>query len=531
EIRTTFEWDDQNMSSDAGWFAMSSENTEDLEISRAVGTFPSRSATRFYETEVQQELFTFTSPEDFVDISQGRFTFAEIVNELDVDFDTLTFSFPTIYQLDEAGNFSPGDTLSFKIFGEDRIRRSSHPSNIDGVSFSYEVEDLRKFSPDNIIEVTVVGVTEETETAPPGEQIREIIFDQALTARVEDIEAEAKQASGFFNPRFFSLQNASGGEAPDSLDIMKEADRERISFEEFNFQSFSISDLALANASMDLTYNTNIDIENRAYTALMGRNESGETFYLRGRAGTGFSVSENDSISGLLNDGQPIPKSDLLAVNIARSSSLDSDGGLIRFSNENTNLDEFVSQLPIEVFTITKALVNPQERSGQASLPVDIEANARINVPLRLQNEEQPARLTDTLSVSLADLPDPEDDAFVEDGKLIITYENRIPLMIGLRLAFLDDGLNTLTQTPRPEVEQLRMQAAPTGPDGFSNAAERNMISVDLSEEQLRLLHQTRSIVLKAELLTEDDTVAGLRSSDAMTLDIQSEFNLRLRVE
>lgn len=537
QVRTTFEWDDQQMSRNAGWFGISSENTEDLEVIRAVGTFPSREATRFYQTEVRQELFTFTSAEDFVDISQGQFTFADIINQIDVDFDTLTFSFPTIYELDEAGNYTPQDTLSFKIFGEDRIRRSSHPSNIEGVSFSFDVENLRIFSPDNLINVTVVGVTEETEDAPPGEQIREVVFDQALTARVEDIEAEARQASGFFNPRFYSFRNDEddGGQANDDddklLDLANEADRQRVSFEELAFNSFTLSDLALANTSMDLIYNTNINIENRAYTALMGRNQEGETFFLRGKEGTPFAVAPDDSISGLLNNGQPIAKTDLLAVNIDRSDDLGESGGRIRLDNQNTNLNEFVSQLPVEIFTITKALVNPLERTGSAGLPVDIETNVRVNVPFRLQNNEQPARLTDTLSVSLADLPAPEDDTFIEQGRLIISYNNRIPLDVSLRLSFLDDELNLITESPGAGEAALEVAAAPAGADGFSAQARQGMLSVDLSEAQLRQLNRTRTLVLRAELLNDADTAVGLRASDNIELDILSEFSLRLRVE
>lgn len=534
DVRTTFEWDAQQMKSDAGWFAISSENTEDLEVSRAIGTFPSREAARFYQTQARQELFSFTSPDDFVDISQGQFTFSEIINQIDVDFDTLTFSFPTIYQLDEAGNYAPRDSLQFKIFGEDRIRRSSHPSNIDGRSFTYDVENLRIFSPDNIINVTVVGVTEDTENAPPGERIREIVFDQALTARVENIKADAKMASGFFKPRFYAFRNnerEDGEEENDFLDLMNEDDRQHIRFEELQFNSFTLSDLALANTSMDLTYDTNINIENRAYTALLGRNEQGEEFFLRGKPGTAFSVADDDSISGLLYDGQAVAKSDLLAVGIDRADNLGEEGGLIRLNNQNTNLDAFISRLPTEIFTITKALVNPEERTGTAGLPVEIDTSVRMRIPFRLRNNEQPTRFTDTLSVSLADLPSPEDNTFVDTGRLLISYENRIPLNLALTLSFFDDAQNFITESPLPNGDELRISAAPTGPGGFSTDAQRNVISVELSEEQLQQLSRTRSMILHAELLTEADVAVGLRASDTLTLDIQSEFNLRLRVD
>lgn len=536
EVRTTFEWSDQQMSRNAGWFGLNSENTDDLEVSRALGTFPSREAARFYETQIQQELFTFTSPEDFVDIAEGQFTFADIINDIDLDFDTLTFSFPNIYELDESGNYSPGDTLSFQIFGEDRIRRSSHPSNIDGRTFSYEVEGLRIFAPDNIINVTVVGVTEETEEAPPGERIREVFFDQTLTARVEDIQANATQASGFFNPRFYVLRNeeengGEGDEEEDILDLMNEADRQRISFEELEFSSLSIDDLALVNASMDINYTTNINIENRAYMALMGRNEDGAEFFLRGKPGTEFSVAEDDSISGLFYNGQPVANQNLFTATIKRKDDLGSGSGNIRISGENSNLDSFISQLPTEVYSITKALVNPQERTGSAALPVDISADMRLNVPFQLQSDGQPTRIADTLSVSLSELPAPEDEFFIESGRITVDYSNRIPLNIGLRLGFLDAQQEPITELPLSADEDIRIFPAPVNAAGFSEAPRRSTVSIDLSTAQLRELSRTRSLLLNAEVLTEDDKTVGIRASDMVGLSIRGDFEVRLRVD
>lgn len=533
EVRTTFEWEDQNMGRDAGQFSLSSQNSNDLEISRAVGTFPQRRATRFYETELNRDFFIYNSPDDFVDISEGSFSFNEIINDIDLDFDSLTFSFPTVYHLDDSGSVVPGDTLSFVIAGEDRIRRSSHPSNIDGRSFSFEVDDLRIFARDGKLPVNVTGVTEDTRLAPPGERIREVIFSQEVSARAEDINGKALRASGFINPRIFSVSGLGGDsdDDDDNLDLLNPEDRESVDFEELDFDSFRAEDLRLAGASMDLIYNTNINIENQAYTALMGINQQGEEFFLRGKAGSELSVAAEDSISGLFYNGSEIDKADLLKVKVKRSDDLDEEGGVIRINDQNSNLNAFLSQLPTQVFTITKVLVNPDERSGFVERPVELDAELRLNIPFRLQNNNQPANIADTVSVSLEDLPAPEDDVYIERGSIIIQYENRLPVDVGLNLVFLDENNTMLTESPLPDGDEIRALAAPNGPNGFSSGPQINSMRIDLNEEQLRLLNRTRNMLIQGELLTEAEVPVGLRASDSIKLDVQSEFVVRIRVD
>lgn len=533
QVRTTFEWADQNMSRDAGQFSLSSQNSSDLEISRAVGTFPKREAARFFETELNEDYFIYTSPDDFVDISEGSFSFNEIINEIDLDFDSLTFSFPTAYHIDDSGAFMPGDTLSFVISGEERIRRSSHPSNIDGRNFSYEVEDLRIFAQDGKIPITVTGVTEDTRLAPPGERVREVNFSEELSARAEDISGVSKRASGFINPRIFAVSGLGGDpdDESDDLDLLNPDDRESVDFEELEFDSFRVEDLGLAGATMDLVYNTNINIENDAYTALLGINQQGEEFFLRGKEGSALEVAAEDSISGMFYDGSAIDNSDLLKVRVKRSDDLSEAGGVIRMSNENSNINAFLSQLPTEVFTISKVLVNPDERSGFVERPVDIEADLRLNIPFRLQNNERPANISDTVSVSLADLPAREDDLYIEQGSIIIQYENRLPVDVGLNLVFLDEENTVLTESPLPDGGEIRALAAPNGPDGFSSGPQINSMRIDLNEEQLRLLNRTRNLLIQGELLTEADIPVGLRASDSIKLDVQSEFVVRIRVD
>ncbi len=520
-------WQDQDMKSEPGSLVVADIENSGLTFINAQAIFESQTINDTYIVEISADEFTFEDDNDFVELEEANVIFQNIQNTIDLDIDQLVISFPTIITESAPGVYNPADSLVIIREGNNRIRRGSHPNNINGINFEIPLNNVRIFAPDNIITVNVKGTTEDTSNAPPGDRVRTITAEEGVTGTVLFEIVETAGASGILEPRVFNLNDADDN----NLDLFDPNVRIESDVSDLESLSERISNLQLTNPALTLDYTSNVAVGSRIYAAIVGISEDGNEVMLRGSAGTPFFVAPNDTVSGLLSRGAPISNADLIAINV-EAADLQGSTQSITFDIDNSNIAEFLSNLPVEIYFVGKALVNPDRNRGEVITPIDIDSGLNVHIPFSLRTVDgDPVAFSDTLDASLSDLPEDGDDTFISEALLTISYTNLIPLDINVDLDFLDEESNVITRLPQAGDATIRMSAATIDNSGFSTEPENGVIQISLTEEQLRQLHRTEQIKLSGELLTRENESVSIRSNDTLILGVNGTFKIRLKVD
>lgn len=520
-------WPDQLTKDEPGELVVVEINNEDLKFKNARAVFPPQEISERFETVIDESEFSFASPGDFVLINEAVISFSELKNSIDIDVDQLIISFPTILTESAPGVFLPSDSLVVSLTGQNRIRRASHPSNNNGISFDIPLNNIRITAPDNTIVVNVAGTTEDTSTAQPGDRSRTINEGDGITGEVRFEIIDTGSARGLVQPRIINLNDSDNH----LLDIMNPDIRIESNIEDIRSISERIQNLELVKPELSLHFTSNIGLESKIYAAIMGINTSGNAVMLSGKQGTPFFVSPADTISGFLRDGAPISNSDLIAINV-EEASLNGSTQTITFSDDNSNIRKFVSNLPVEIFFIGKALLNPDSKTGTVTTPIEIESSLSMDVPITLSTRDgNPATFSDTISVSMSDLPSSDDDNTITEAILRISYGNRIPIKFNVELNFLDENEQFITRVPETGASPIRLVAAPVDQNGFSTGSEENILLITLNEDQLKELNKTEKLLITGQLLTSDNQTVSVRSIDTLRLSVKASIKTRVKVD
>lgn len=519
-------WPAQNMQGDPGELTVADIENDGISFESAMAVFGPQLITDAFETTFIEGEFTFESPGDYIEIAESVISFSQIRNSIDIDIESLVISFPGIILESGPGVFNPADSLVITLEGNDRIRRSSNPININGFSFDVALDRVRVFATDNAITMNVNGISEDTHLAPPGDRVREVTSEEGVTGEVSIAIVETSGASGVIEPRMINLNESDDK----NLDIMDPDVRIETEIEDLSVISEKIRNLQLTDPSLSLSLTSGIGVENRIYAAIVGVSEQGTEMMLSGLPGSAFYVSPDDTISGLLRGGTPIPNHELLAIDVAAAQPGTEQS--IEFNPDNSNIEEFLSNLPVEIYFIGKTLVNPNRTGGSVFLPIELDSSLGITIPVSLTTENgEPTVFSDSVSVSLSDLPGDGDDTYISSAAITISYNNLIPLDINLDIVFLDEFDNKVTRLPLTGMEPVRLGAAAVNTNGFSVTPEINMLRAELTEEQLRILNRSEKLNLTGELLTSDNQRVSIRAQDSVTLRISADFKLRVRVD
>ncbi|MCH8557628.1 MAG: hypothetical protein LAT84_07400 [Balneolia bacterium] len=465
-----------------------------------------------FSTKISLSSFEFSSPEDFVEIGSATLVFSDIENQTGLEIEQLQLSFPTIYGLDVSGNIIPSDTLV--------ITRSG--SQIAGGSFTSTIRDVRIFAEGNEIPVLVSIRFESDESGPPQGGFGIMMSSEPF---------QPVSARGIIMPKVIALGNDGSTSDNGPIDVIDPNRYFESEFNDLDFLSARFEGITLTNSSLELDYTTNLGIGTMVYALVMGRNDKGEEFFLSGIPGSPYYVSPSDTVDGFLYRGEVVPQETLLRFPTFPDGDEIKINDTHTFTNENSNVNEFLSQFPTEIFLVNKVLSNPDMEPGFAEVPVDFDVFWRVNIPFSLATEDQPATFDDLIEVSLSRLPDRRDEAYISDAQFTLVYQNRLPLDVDIRLTFLDENEDSVTILPFEPSERIRMLSAPVGPAGFSSDVRTETIQFSLNEEQLEVLNRSEFISLDGELITSDFRPVNLRGSDFLNVDLRSNFTVRLVVD
>ena len=519
-------WSQQQMAAPPEELIVSEVQNDEFRVQSASARFPSQTITKEIETGISEEDFILENNDDFAEMESIQLSFESLRNTIDLDFESLVISFPTILTRGADGSFSPQDSVVINLEQDQLPRRASDPSNIEGISFDIFLEDVRISAPGNTFIANLEAKTENTLDSPPGDRIRTITTEDNFTGTAEFEVGNITRITGIVLPRFVDLNDAPD----DQLDLADPEVRIETNIDDLKEFSERVVNLNIDNPELVLHYDTNIDASNLVYAAILGINAAGEQHFLSGLPDTPFHVAADDTISGLLFNGLPIANADLIKIPIDGRDGEDISQQVF-FTTENSTVADFLNSLPTEIFFIGKALINPESERVNVQRPITLDSELSLNIPISLQSDpNNPTAIADTLDLDLSDLPRDGDDLEIKRGSLFIQYSNELPLDLDFEFSFLDAFGDLVTVVPADGQNPVSILPAPVSGGGFSVGPENNVLDVNLTEAQLRELWRTEQMQLRAVLLTSDNETVSLRATDQVSLNMRADFVLNLKV-
>ncbi|HEX6982157.1 MAG TPA: hypothetical protein VF181_05305 [Balneolaceae bacterium] len=519
-INISASWSAQTMKENADNLVVNSVRGQNLAASQVSAAIESQQFSSSGTTNVDDNKFLFTQPGHFIGLSNGLLSI-DITNQINIAIESLDISFPDIRS-------KSTDTPLI-------LSMNNIPSELNGGSFStsFDLSGYRIYALDNEVTYNIDAITENTQQGA-GSQIRTINEADELRASVELSNLEIKRATGVIIPRNVLLNNDAAANGANKLDVFNDDEAEVIKIDGISDLSEQISDITFANPILNIIYETNLTVDATVYAIIAGINSDGNTVYLSGKPGSNFYVSSFDAPSELMANNRPPDEEQLIKFILTTSPDGSTAGGIARFDSSGTNASEFFSNLPSKIRFVGIARINEDGSAETETISTPITFDPRLSVDLPLNFSAENASFSDTLDADLSNLPGEGDEQQLSEAIFTINYTNGLPFGLDLSLIMLNENGDEVTSYPLNGQEPLMVQAASIDPvTGFveDGGAKTGKLQISLTAEQLELINQTRSMILKINFNTAQQREVKVRAEDSvmirmkMSVDVISAFN------
>ncbi|MEX2604740.1 MAG: hypothetical protein WD361_11075, partial [Gracilimonas sp.] len=433
--------------------------------------------------------------------------------------------------------------LTLSYTGDQRIRRADDTGPGFSPEASISLAGCELYALGNEVNYTIDAFTENTKTAPVGDRIRVIHEADSISSSVEIIDMEIQQATGIVKRQNVLLNDDADGD--EILDLYNPDEAELTEIDGLSDLSKQLDNIDFTNPRLTINYFSNIGLPTAIYGAFVGRNSNGEEVYLRPSssvcdASSNFicTVSSASEIDSLWANGSPLNVSQVVKFVL---EEIDDPAGRfgfpIEFNRNNSNVDDFLNNLPNEIRFIGKSVINEDEQEATILDTLIFEPKISIDIPLAFATEEA-ATYTDTVNQDLGGMPSPDqgDSNTITEGILYIDYENGLPLGIDLDISFMD-STHTIFESIPVAGENINLLASGIDANSrFANNPTIGTMQIALNENQLRQLYKTRFLKISAQILTTDNSGDGggdevrLRTTDFIKLSVRAELTIESEV-
>lgn len=510
-------WSAQNLQRDPDNVVVSEPQGENLTASRLTASIPAQHFSEGGDLELSDEDFQFTQPDHYLELNSGTLRIYNLINQIDLELDTLQLSFPGIRR----PPYNVEDSLVVTFEG---LPGGSAGTDERTIS----LEDLRFYGEGNILNYNLYVSTENTQESGTGIVTIQSTDEVSATISVENLNL--REAVGVLTPKEVLLNDDDPSNGISILDLSNDAEAEISELDGLEDISRQIEGLSFVEPSLNVPYQTNLGIETTVIGAILGTDENGNSVYLSGIPGSPNYVPDLELSPQLTANGVALSSNQLIkfAVDVSPDGSLSS--GSNTFTTDNTNIDAFMNNLPTSIRFIGLARLNENNSEGILVNPVVFDPGLAVDIPLNLSVAT--STYEDTTDADLQDLPGPDDeDQSLETASLQITYANGLPFEMDLQLTLLDEAQNVVTQIPLDNQEPLYISGgAIDGASGFVNEATEGSVSISLTEEQLDLLNRSREMIVSLDLRSTGQQNVKVRAQDSITLNISLSISLQSNI-
>lgn len=514
-------WSAQTLHADAGALVIKSAQGEQLRAREVTAALEAQTFTTSGTSAVSDAEFEFgPEAEHFVQLKAGYMVIDPILNSIDLDMDTVKISFPGL----RAAPYTAADSLVIEYAGNEKVVGNGYSQ--------YKETDLsgyRIYARNNALTYNVYAVSENTQQAGSYNQIRSVKEDQFIQTSVQFGGLEIKEAAGYLKPKNIVLND---DEYEDGVvDVFNDYEADITELSGIKTLSEQLEGLDFADPELSFHYNSNLGYTATIYGVFLGISSGGREVYLSGSGKDGtYETLPGDPVAGLHARGAQIGHENIIKFEIPKAAAGGSESGILTFDESNSNVNEFLNNLPGKIRFVGKAVVNENGNSGMISDPINFDSEISLNVPLTLTAEH--AVFKDTTDQDLGDFPSKEkgDANRITEGEIQIVYTNGIPLGFDIQLSFIDENNSTVTTIPAAADEPVNLRASDVSSvNSFAETPAAGEMIIALNNEQLEQLYKTRRIVLQAIL--KSGKPAGSQSLVPVKLRADDQVKLGVRAK
>ncbi|MFH5884447.1 hypothetical protein ACG2F4_09060 [Halalkalibaculum sp. DA3122] len=503
-------WNSQPMEDDPDELIVSQLEGQNVVASQVEAAIKAQEFSTSGSVAIDDANFRFEDPTHYIQIATGELQIDQIVNDIDLGIEPLIISFPGIRR----APYNPGDSVTVQF---DQIPRSGSGTAPDE---SIDLSDVRIFAEDNKLVYNIKGATENTQDGSG--DIRTINESDQMGATVGINNLAIDEAFGVVVPRNVIVNDDDPSNGTDVVDLFNDNEAQTITIDALEDLSDQLDGIEFTNPEMSIRYFTNIGIPATIYASIVGVDAGGNRVYLKGSQGGPHYVNSTtaDNLDELNANGSKLDSNQLIKFTISPSQD-PATPQFVSFDKSNSNVDEFLNNLPSDIRLVSVATVNESLQEGTITDPVEFDPSMSVDIPLDLSANS--ASYRDTVEVDLGDLPDPEqDDQRLTEGTIHIDYTNGLPLGTTLNLVLLDADGNEVTRIPSSSQDPLTIGSATVDSgSGFVTEANAGNLSISLEQDQLNLLNQTTDMEFLIGLNTDQNrSSVRLRAEDTISVKI-----------
>ena len=468
---------------------------------------------------IETQEISFDTPADYVDLNSGALAISDLTNGIDVALTDTRISFPDIL----TPPYSPADTLVLRLTGgvdnPAQFLYRQIDRNESGRDILVDLAGLRLVPTNNVVRYNIRATSEQaTDT-------RIFTSSDEFSTSVAASNLDIATVSATIVPTEVDISTDLGGDG--LLDVLNDAEASVTQLDGLQqLSDFGIDGLTLQGTELSFNIETNIQANVVLYGAFLGVDVGGSQLYL---SGTGANaVSAADPIAqDFVAAGQTIPASNLIKFSIDGASSAQKVTRSVILSDENSNIDQFVSDMPSELRFVGKLLVEPNGGRITVSQPIDLDVTIGASVPLHIGGNATLNKDVDADLTGLQEVVDPSSNISLEDAELVLSYANGLPLGFGASLEFIDASGAIVTTIPDAGESLLELSAAEVDSDGLAINAQSGLMRIPVSKEKLQSMATAHTLGLRFSLNTGTAT-SRLRASDQITVSLKGNFGVRV---
>lgn len=488
--------------------------TGSISVSEAESKLKPQSFNSSDTLTIDKESFEFASSNHYVKLNSGQLVITQLINSLDVSLDTLIIKVPSIKN-------SVGNPLVINFYGDTRqgttFKKIGRKESGNRAPVVVDLAGYSIFAPDNKIAYTVYGKTEDTRTT--SEPTRVIKSSDKISATLSINSLKIGQALGKIVKKEIILGEDDPSNGTDILDILNSLETEVAENDGLKEISDKLTNLQLIGSELSINYESNIGVEATVYMAIAGKKSDGSFLFLKGK--NEYAVTDSDNITKLYNGGVQIPKENLVKFTIGKNetTAINSYLSTISFNETNSNVDEFLSELPSEFRTIGIAVINPNnEASSFVANPILFKTELSIDIPLSINTTKGPLSVLEDLGdIDLfLNLPKQEDDFSIDEMTININYENKIPLGINVDFDFIDSLGNVLDVQYTP----ILLEASNIDENGFTTTPKIGKAELLIVNNEA--LNKTAKMNLILEVVTTSSKTVKIRYNDFIQIKLNA---------
>jgi len=521
QARVSISWTSSTNSADPGFqtfqespdaLIVNSVDGNNLVASQITAVLPIQDFSTTGNASFSDDEFRFESTDHFVELETGVLSITNIINQIDIGIESLDITFP--------GILSPADvplTISLQV-----------GANSTAPDINTDLAGFRVFAPGNQVAYQIQALTEDRQTGSG--TLSTINENDRVNADIQIQNLELSRVRGVVVTRVIDVNNDDPSNGEGIFDLFNNNEAEITIIDAFEELSNQLEGVEFTEPSISLAYTTNINIPTQVIGAFVGVDGNGNQTFLTANPGSSLEVLTPQP--GLLSNGSQIPAGQLLNISLTPNPDpvTGLTNGLIEFNVDETNINELVNELPSEIRFISKAIVNPDEVTGEVGVPVQFSPSFTVDLPIAFSTPNG-AFFSDSADVDLGDFPGQDDEENLTEGLLTISYENELPLGVDLTLVFKDGDGNQLFTAPNLNVsEPLILEAAPVDAGGFSSGPASDALVFALDESQLDILNQTRELDIQATLNTTANDVVRIRAQDKIKVSVSVSLTVETEV-